>query len=91
MAHLMTFQVSVCGKLHAALRADMASPSFVLDFVSTEFAWVGETTATKSATVGLNIGVLQHVSLQVTGLGEALLAHGAFMRPRTLMCQQVCL
>lgn len=89
VAHLMPLKVGIRGKFHATLRADMAPSSFVLDLVSTEFAGVGKTATTKSATVGLDISVLQHVPLQVTGLGEALFAHCAFMRPRTLVRQQV--
>lgn len=89
VAHLMTLQVGIGGKLHAALRANVAATSFVLYLVSTEFTGVCEAPATKTATVGLNVGVLQHVSLQVAGLGEALLAHGALVWPCALMRQQV--
>ncbi len=89
VANLMTLQVGISGKLHSALRANVAATSFVLYLVSTEFTGVCEATATKTATVGLNVGVLQHMPLQVAGLGEALLAHGALVWPRALMCQQV--
>lgn len=91
VAHLMTLQVGVGGKLHAALRANVAATSFMLYFMSTEFTGVCETTATKTTTVGLDICVLQHVPLQVAGLGEALLAHGALVWPCALMRQQVSL
>lgn len=89
VAHLMTLQVGIGRKLHAALRADMAPTSFMLYFVSTEFTGVGKTTTTKTTTVGLNVSVLQHVPLQVAGLGEALLTHRALVWPCALVCQQV--
>lgn len=63
----------------------MAAASFVLHLVRSQFAGIGEATAAEAAAVGLYVGVLQHVSLQVTGLGEALLADCALVRPRTLV------
>lgn len=89
VAHLMTLQVGIGGKLHAALRANVAATSFVFYLMCTEFTGVCKATATKTATIGLNIGVLQHVPLQVAGLGEALLAHSALVWPCALMRQQV--
>lgn len=39
--------------------------------------------------VRLDVAVLHHVSLQVAGLGEGLVAHLAFVRPHALVRQQV--
>lgn len=67
----------------------MAAPTLVLHLVRPQLAGIGEAAAAEAAAVGLDIGVLEHVSLQVAGLGEALLADGALVGPRTLVGQQV--
>lgn len=55
----------------------------------------GKTASSKPAKnislpVWLHIAVLHHVSLQVAGLGEGLVAHLTFVRPHALVCEQMC-
>lgn len=85
VAGLVTFEVGVRGELHAALRADVATASFMLHLVRSQLAGIGEAAAAEAAAVGFDVSMLEHVSLQVAGLGEAFLADGALVWTRTLM------
>lgn len=63
----------------------MAPSTLVLHFMGPQLAGIGKPPAAEAAAVGLDISVLQHVALQVAGLRKALLAHSAFVWPRTLV------
>lgn len=69
----------------------MAPSTLVLHFMRPQLAGIGKPSATEAAAVGLDVSVLEHVTLQVTGLCKALLAHSAFVWPRALVGQQMCL
>lgn len=61
VADLMAFEVGVGGKLHGALRADVAAASLVLHLMGSQLTGVGKASAAKAAAEGLDIRVLQHV------------------------------
>lgn len=63
----------------------MATASFMLHLMCSQLTGIGEATATEAAAVGFDISMLEHVSLQVAGLGEAFLAYGALVGTCTLM------
>lgn len=63
----------------------MAAAALVFHFVCSQLARIGKAAATEAAAVGLDVRVLEHVPLQVAGLGKPLLADGALVGPCTLV------
>lgn len=62
VADLMAFEVGIGGKLHGALRADVAAASLVLHLVGSQLTGVCKASAAEAAAERLDIRVLQHVA-----------------------------
>lgn len=59
----------------------------MLQLVGSKLAGISETSTAHTAAVWLHITVLHHVSLQVAGLGEGLVAHLALVGSHSLVCE----
>lgn len=82
----MSLQLGQRGEVQTTLHTNVLSATLVLRLVCLQLTGISKASSTDPAVVRLDVVVLHHVSLKVTGLSERLVAHLALMWPCALVC-----
>lgn len=83
-------QLSQCGEIQTTLHTNVLLSFLMFQLMGAKLTRVRKTSAAHIAAVRLDVTVLHHVSLQVAGLSEGLVAHLALVGPHALVGKQVC-